>query len=57
MSAFLNSWYFNAVKAALLAGAAAVLAAQSQGQVHLPDWLAPIMAAVYGLLQSGQKKA
>lgn len=55
MSGFLNSWAFNAVKAALLAGAAAILAAQSNGQVHLPEWLAPILAGLYGLLQVGQK--
>ena len=56
MSDFLNSWYFNAIKAALAAGAAAILAAAASGDAVLPVWLAPILMGISGALQVGQKK-
>jgi len=56
MTGFFNSWYFNALKAALAAGAAAVLASAASGSTVLPVWLAPILAALSGVLQVGQIK-
>jgi hypothetical protein len=56
MSAFFNSWVFLAVKAALAAGVAAILGAAASGDATIPVWLAPILAALSGVLQVGQKK-
>jgi len=56
MTGFFNSWQFLAVKAALAAGAAAILASAAAGNAVLPVWLAPILAALSGVLQVGQIK-
>ena len=57
MSNFLNSWYFNALKAALAAASVAILAAAASGDAVLPVWVAPILAGLNGLLQVGQSTA
>jgi hypothetical protein len=53
---FFDSWWFNIVKATIQMVGAGVLAAQAHGDVTLPTWLAPIIMALGGLLQVGQKK-
>jgi len=56
MDKFLNSVWFNVVKATLAAAATAILAAVASGDAVLPVWLAPILMGISGALQVGQKK-
>ncbi len=56
MSRWYDSWWFNLAKSALLTVVVGLTSAQASGQLHAPEWLAPVLAAAYGLLQSGQKK-
>lgn len=56
MSRWYDSWWFNLAKSALLTVVVGLTSAQAAGQLHAPEWLAPVLAAAYGLLQSGQKK-
>lgn len=56
MDKILNSPWFLIAKAALFAAIAGLLQAQSAGQLHLPEWVIPIVAAVYGAAQVGQKR-
>ena len=56
METFFNSVWFNVAKSALLAIVVGMTTASANGQAHFPEWLTPILAAAYGLLQSGQKK-